>query len=475
MSGAVDAMTSVISERRLSLRPGVILATSDGDVRLLRPQLLWLAEKSLGTPDPVKRALLTRLAEGGCTRRELLAMGDAGNGIGEDVASFVDALDSGGWLMSTVRFQGRDLYTMQPRTAPADPPSEPVDDPVLSRFAVLRREGDQILVESPLAQAQVLVHDAEVSALIGGLAGTVAEGSFPAEVRDLIIKDLYEAGLVVSRSREETEPGVGLWRPHDLWFHARSRMGNGGYFGAGFGRTHWGKTVSEPLPAKREPHLGPEVDLYRPDLAELRDHDRPLTAVLEDRRSIRAHDDESPITADQLGELLFRCARNRRSDFVDGMEYLSAPYPAGGGAYELELYPIVRRVSGLDQGMYHYDAHEHRIRLIREPGPQTGQLLHAALRGAVMSAPPQVLIVLAARFGRVMWSYEELAYSLILKHVGALFQTMYLVATSMGLAACALGGGNSLAFTEATGLDYAVESSVGEFVLGSRPAHEPTP
>jgi hypothetical protein len=46
---------------------------------------------------------------------------------------------------------------------------------------------------------------------------------------------------------------------------------------------------------------------------------------------------------------------------------------------------------------------------------------------------------------------------------------MYLVATAMGLAPCALGGGNSDVFAEAAGTDYYAESSVGEFVLGSVP------
>jgi hypothetical protein len=46
---------------------------------------------------------------------------------------------------------------------------------------------------------------------------------------------------------------------------------------------------------------------------------------------------------------------------------------------------------------------------------------------------------------------------------------MYLVATAMGFAPCALGGGNSDVFAEAAGTDYYAESSVGEFVLGSAP------
>ena len=85
-----------------------------------------------------------------------------------------------------------------------------------------------------------------------------------------------------------------------------------------------------------------------------------------------------------------------------------------------------------------------------------------------METQPQLVILIAARFGRVTWKYESMAYALVLKHVGVLFQTMYLVATAMGLAPCALGGGNSDAFAAATGLDYYAEPTVGEFILGSR-------
>ena len=58
-----------------------------------------------------------------------------------------------------------------------------------------------------------------------------------------------------------------------------------------------------------------------------------------------------------------------------------------------------------------------------------------------MDAPaaPQILITIAARFGRVSWKYSSLAYALILKDVGVLTQTLYLMATDMGLGGCAIG------------------------------------
>jgi SagB-type dehydrogenase family enzyme len=55
-----------------------------------------------------------------------------------------------------------------------------------------------------------------------------------------------------------------------------------------------------------------------------------------------------------------------------------------------------------------------------------------------------------------------------LKNLGALYATMYLVATAMGLAPCALGGGDSELFSAVAGVDPCEEPAVGEFVLGTR-------
>jgi hypothetical protein len=51
---------------------------------------------------------------------------------------------------------------------------------------------------------------------------------------------------------------------------------------------------------------------------------------------------------------------------------------------------------------------------------------------------------------------------------GVLFQTMYLAATAMGLGPCAVGCGDADLFARAAGTDYCVETSVGEFLLGSQ-------
>src|SRR5262249_36585681 len=145
------------------------------------------------------------------------------------------------------------------------------------------------------------------------------------------------------------------------------------------------------------------------------------------------------------------------------------PYPAGGGLYELELYPAVKVCTGLEPGLYHYDPSRHWLtRLCGRSADVTSLLQDAAESAAIPEDNLQVLLILAARFPRVGWKYESIAYALTLKHVGVLFQTMYLAATAMGLAPCALGGGDADLFARAAGTDYGAETSVGEFLLGSQ-------
>ena len=81
-------------------------------------------------------------------------------------------------------------------------------------------------------------------------------------------------------------------------------------------------------------------------------------------------------------------------------------------------------------------------------------------------AAPQVLVTIAARFGRVSWKYSALAYSLILKDVGILTQNLYLMATAMDLGGCAIGLVNIDNFEKLTGIGFHTEGPVGLFALG---------
>jgi len=197
---------------------------------------------------------------------------------------------------------------------------------------------------------------------------------------------------------------------------------------------------------------------------------------LERRHSIREHS-ASPIALDELAHFLYRVARVTAVTRNHLYEIAERPYPSGGALHELELYPLVNRCEGVAPGLYRYNGAVHCLEQVTHPTPDTERLLLEAKQTCLMQSDPHVLLLVAARFLRVNWKYESIAYALILKNVGVLYQTMYLVATAMGLGPCSLGGGNAEGFGRAAQLDYWEESLVGEFILG-RPAelkHEINP
>ena len=92
----------------------------------------------------------------------------------------------------------------------------------------------------------------------------------------------------------------------------------------------------------------------------------------------------------------------------------------------------------------------------------------AARRVRKWMRPPchEILITIAARFGRISWKHSSIAYALILKDVGVLPQTLYLMTTRTGLGGCAIGVRNIDLFAKLTGIDLHVEGPVGQFALG---------
>jgi oxazoline/thiazoline dehydrogenase len=360
---------------------------------------------------------------------------------------------------------------------------QPMPDTIpvrLSRFSALRREDDHMVLDSGLGHGLVRIRDAALMGLVGMLAAPQTPASLRMHAERLGIGAETIAGLLVllmnGKHFEDTAETEGhdlhLWNPHDLLFHMSSRYGRlGGDYGGNF--RHIGQMA--PAPALRPLPAGARRALPVPVLEEMLHHDLPFQEVVEARRSIYNYG-PSPITVDDLGEFLYRVARVRWigsqpvSSALTGregqMEVSSRPTPAGGRGYELELYLTVSECDQLDPGMYHYDPAGHQLTLIRSADDLTAQMLtYASI--ASPGVRPQVLITLAARFRRMMWKYDRLAYATTLKHVGVMMQQMYLAATAMHLAPSALGSGNIEVFAAATGNNPEIEGSVGEFILGS--------
>ena len=259
----------------------------------------------------------------------------------------------------------------------------------------------------------------------------------------------------------EEDAGLILWEPHNLYFHTRSRRGK---HDNPVGATWFLEEMVPPVPTVKLRRPSRRVSLARP--AEPLDDDVGLTEVLESRRSLYGTE---AIDLPVLGEFLHRTCRITNPDEITATEGLAKKvYPSGGSLHSLEVYLAANRCTGLRPGLYHYHPLDHALSEVAPYGPDVESLLLDAQRatGGMLTDLPSVLFVLSTRFGRVARKYQGLSYAAILKEVGGVFQTMYLVATAMGLACCAIGAGDSDCFSRAAGVDPWQEPSVGELILG---------
>ncbi len=469
----------------LSFKKSVILKEDGADLLIMESPNSALRVKRVS---PGIRDILNTLHETRQTEDVLCHMFSAREGSAqtEKFWYYIQKLDDKGYICRTVFLKGHDFCTIIPVSPYFKFKEEDIDPDrkfFLSRFAYCRIHDGRMVLESPLGHAKL-----ELGSQSAALTAELSTAASISEISKRL--DAPEAGeihafftlLLNINALDEATPvdgppaaqktALAQWDFHDLLFHTRSRAGR---HDNPLGGTYRFLEKIDPLPALKPKMPGKTIALFRPDIEMLKKKDLPFTQILETRQSIRdySQNSQTPLTIGQVGEFLFRSARVKgihNPDPARGSYYQSTtrPSPGAGAMHGFELYPLINECDGIDPGLYHYDPMDHEFTLVSAPTIHTEKLLDFACMASALQYEPGILFLLAARFQRIAWKYESIAYSLMLKDLGALYQTLYLVATAMGLAPCAIGAGDSDLFAHAAGLDYYIETSVGEFLLGSR-------
>jgi SagB-type dehydrogenase family enzyme len=93
-----------------------------------------------------------------------------------------------------------------------------------------------------------------------------------------------------------------------------------------------------------------------------------------------------------------------------------------GALYHVELYLATAERTDLAAGLYHYGAHDHRLRALRR-GDVRGALLSASGGFAPLASAP-LIVVLTSTFWRNAWKYRERAYRHVYWDGGAILANL---------------------------------------------------
>ena len=167
------------------------------------------------------------------------------------------------------------------------------------------------------------------------------------------------------------------------------------------------------------------IDLPEPS----REGRASVEATLAGRRSVRDFE-AGPVTLAEVSQLLWA------AQGVTEPTGLRAA-PSAGALYPLEVYLLAGDVSGLEAGLYKYDAHRHALRLTA-PRDIRRELADAALEQDWMAEGAAVLVI-AADYGRTAGKYGARAERYVHMEAGFAAENVSLQAVGLGLGTTVVG------------------------------------
>ena len=187
-----------------------------------------------------------------------------------------------------------------------------------------------------------------------------------------------------------------------------------------------------------------------------------LTRARRSRRDYAA----KPILREEFDALLNTACGITGTMPLNGGEVKLRAYPSSGALYAVEIYPMVQRVDGLENGIYHYAPGDNALEVVR-PSLAPNDLLTAALPiEREMVAAASVLICLVGRFPRHERKYGEGGYRMMVAEAGHISQNLVLSAVALGLAARPFGGVFDDIINEHLGLNPSEEQFLLSVLIG---------
>ena len=159
-----------------------------------------------------------------------------------------------------------------------------------------------------------------------------------------------------------------------------------------------------------------------------------LTQLIETRRSARIYTQEE-MSLEQLSFLLWSCQGVKS---IRGKSYATLrTVPSGGARHPFETYLAVRKVAGLQSGIYHYLPLEHSLEFLHQIDDMD-HLITESLCGQSWAAIANVVFNWSDVPYRAAWRYGINAHRTALMDAGHMAENLYLACTGIGLGGCAI-------------------------------------
>lgn len=140
------------------------------------------------------------------------------------------------------------------------------------------------------------------------------------------------------------------------------------------------------------------------------------------------------VTRDQLSALLKMTAGLRSAG--GGPDLIKRWMATAGNLGSVELYVVARGVTGLDDGLYLYQARDHTLASLQW---RDGSLSPASLMERVLArdvaALPRALVIFTGAFHRIARKYKEFGYRLVNLDAGAAIRQMHVAAAGLNVRA----------------------------------------
>jgi SagB-type dehydrogenase family enzyme len=180
---------------------------------------------------------------------------------------------------------------------------------------------------------------------------------------------------------------------------------------------------------KQYPNL-PRVKL--PAIEGIDQNGRTFDEVLSSRRSVRDFADLE-LDLDDLSKILHQSyGITGELPGKGGFRQDLRSAPSAGALYPAEIYIAVRKVAGVEPGIYHYNVPHHEIELLI-PGDPTEKILEVCC-GQEYVRQTSIVVLISGVLARTKLKYGERGYRYALLDIGHLGQNLYLSCASLELA-----------------------------------------